>query len=329
MRHQIEIKKGVHSTKIPGGVGKLFRKLLELANFEKGYHFEIMLGGRVRGSGQCKEIEVGKQDPNGRSVIVFAKPGDNGTRFEYFVFRPTGYNGTLKDFFNQLKDAEKNLYNEDEKKESDPAREEPEEKTPITNLPEPRKTGAASSVPEHKKYRMVSEALDDETIQIILIDIFDAKKDPVLRIDLKNKIRSFKLDCDDDQVILFLAKNDYIKESERINQARIFFSLGKKGEKLLGRRGPHAEPSASANHSPREQKTLPPKIIPASDLIELSREFNKLKEVLSAEKEILAVREKDFVKAEKALADQQAKVKKMTEIKEEVKKRIETILLDG
>lgn len=329
MEHQVEIKKGIHSTKIPSGVEKLFKRLLGSANFSEEFSFEIMLGGRVKGSGQCKEIEVRKQDPKGRSIIVFAKPGDNGTRFEYFVFRPNGYSGTLEDFFNQLKDAEKNLYSKDNKQADEEAEPVLENLGVKNTTKKPEKTGTALSAPEPKKYRLVSETLDEETIRIILIDVFDAKKDPVLRVDLKNRIRSFDLNCDEDQIILFLTKNDHVRESKRINQAKIFFSLGKKGEELLGRNDSHAGSSTPLNSAHEEQKTLPPKIVPASDLVELSREFNKLKEVLSAEKEILAVKEKDFAKAEKSLADQQAKVKKMTEIKEEVKKRIEAILLDS
>lgn len=329
MEHQVEIKKGIHSTKIPSGVEKLFKRLLGSANFSEEFSFEIMLGGRVKGSGQCKEIEVRKQDPKGRSIIVFAKPGDNGTRFEYFVFRPNGYSGTLEDFFNQLKDAEKNLYSKDNKQADEEVEPVLENLGVKNTTKKPEKTGTALPAPEPKKYRLVSETLDEETIRIILIDVFDAKKDPVLRVDLKNRIRSFDLNCDEDQIILFLTKNDHVRESKRINQAKIFFSLGKKGEELLSRNDSHAGSSTSSNSAHEEQKTLPPKIVPAPDLVELSREFNKLKEVLSAEKEILVVKEKDFAKAEKALADQQAKVKKMTEIKEEVKKRIEAILLDS
>lgn len=316
MEQTVEIKTGTHSTEIPRGADKLFENLLELAGFKESFRFKIMLGGKRKGSGQCKEIEIGRPDSRGRSVIALAKPGDNGSRFEYYIFRPDGFEGTLEDFFNQLKDAERKFYEERVPKETDPVLEDLGAKPQIKGDSakeleiEPKKPAEQQVTDSHNtpplygpRYRMVSKILDEEIIKIILTEIRETGKDHLLQIDLKNTIKTFQLECDERQIIKFLKDKGYMKE-ERHSKHKTFFSLSKKGEDLL-----------KLEEQSGEKKQLPQ--VDPTDLVSLSKEYEKIKTGFLTEKELYELAEKKFLEAK---AEFETTKNKFQEIKRRMEK---------
>lgn len=242
MEHRVEIKKGPHSTSIPKGALKLIKRLFDCANFEKKYFFKPLLGEKVTGSSQCSEIEVKPVDGKNRSIVVISKPGDNGTRYKYYIFRPDGYTGTLDDFFRKLKEGEEmmNTHKEEKRvtiveskeKATEPPKPEIETSTKTETEPEDRKENSPDhSEDTHSKMRFVSKILDQVMIKFILTEMGEGES--IKQNEFIKKIGTLGLNCSEKRIILFLKRKGFIT-GHPLSRTSAVLSLTEKGKKLLG-----------------------------------------------------------------------------------------------
>ena len=275
MFEKVEIKRGPHSTEIPKRMPKLFEDFFRLVNFDRDdYSLAVLLGEQIRGSGHCRPLQVKRIDPKRGSVVVAVKSGDNGTRFNCFLFRPKGYTGTEKDFFDSLKEAE-NKFNNIDSKEGGAEIKMQGKKTEFAHpIQDKAKVRAAR--------RIVSKILDEEAIKFILLEVSGASGGQILQHKLKKKIIDAGIKCSESQAIKFLKNEGYVNE-EVINRIKRYISLGEKGLKLLDNKEAQPEKAPTQVSAQAETNKQTKEF---SELILLSKKFEE------AEKQILVAEEK-------------------------------------
>ena len=266
------LKLGPHSTEVPKGMKKLFEKLFNEAEFDKAYNFSVLLGEKVRASCRCKTLEVKIIDPKRKSVVVLAKPGDNGTRFKCYLFQPNGFTGTEEEFFNKLKKAELKLNGGSvtEKKVEDKIVDKTDKKTKEDN------TIKAAESSSRMKRRMVSKILDEEVIKCILLYIHEASEGKILRPNLKKKIIGLGINCSDIQAIKFLKKEGYIEE-EIASRVKVFISLSEKGKNLFDHKPAEIVGQLPVSSGPPSEQSTDQKSDQPSELTALAAKFDQLK----------------------------------------------------
>lgn len=343
MRHKIAIKMGPHRhpNRVPDGAQRLFEELFSYCDFTENHKFKVLLGEIIPRSGMTKRIEVRKIDGHGRSVVVVCRTGDNGTRHNYYVFRPSGYKGTLTSFFYTLQEGEKKMNGKEEEdlRPTKATEEIMKEKKPEIQTEKAQKP---SEFPAHTTRRGkrpdAKKVLGDEVmLKAVLHEI--SEEENVLQKELKNRIEALRLECSSDGAICFLEREGCIKR-DRKNKIISFFSLSKKGKELLGLKEAdvsHAETILTTEPAPAtagpaekpvaviEEKTIEP-IEALTDLEILSRELSKVQDELSGKKEMLAAAEKAFIKAKKAFEAEQAEFQEITKRKEEIKEKMRKLL---
>lgn len=106
---QVSISKGRHSMEIPSGTQALLEELLAASGFGPNDYFTVRIGKGVKSTPHSPRINVKNTVLKTNSVLVELKPGDNGSRHQYYVSMPRGYQGTAENLFNSLKMGENSL----------------------------------------------------------------------------------------------------------------------------------------------------------------------------------------------------------------------------
>ena len=305
MFESLEIKKGPHSTEIPRGMHKLFEDFFGLVQFNReDYKLVVLLGEKIRGSGHCQPLEVKRIDPKRRSVVVAVKPGDNGTRFNCFLFRPEGYSGTEEDFFRSLKDAE-NKFNNDSEEIEESKREKVEIKLTDNSTQNNTETKTVR--------RIVKNVLDEETIKCILLEIQGAHEGKRLQSQLKKNIVALGVKCSESQVVKFLKKEGYLRE-EVVSRIKVYLSLEEKGLRLLEsgkEQNKKEEPRLSIQSEDDGQVAQKG----SSEIVDLSAQFEDLKARAATAQQNVELLEKQLSEAQNIL-------KVLKQKKYEVKQKI-------
>ncbi len=315
MVKRVCIKKGPHSTDIPKGMLKLLEEFLELVQFDrKDYELNIHLGEQIKGSAHCCPLEVKRIDPKRGSVVVAVKPGDNGTRFNCFFFRPEGYTEKEQSFFNLLKKAEVEFNLRNEKKNKIKKGERGQEKMRANNAGR-----VASGIPALTEApllftrRIVADVLDEETIKVILLEVQMAEFGRILQSQLKKTIVSLGIKCSETQAVKFLEKERYIEKVASTSRIKVYFSLAEKGQKLLG-----LQKDIQAGHSDQEQKKAE---IPSLNSEQKEPAKTEL-EVLSAEYVEFQTETKNLAENVRRLEDELAAAQKFLSVMEAKKAEI-------
>jgi len=253
----VEIGMGKHSMKVPSGTQALFEQLFALSGFGPKDFFTVRIGKGVKSTAHSPLVNVKVPVHNTNSVVVELKPGNNGTRFEYYVSMPRGYKGTLETFFHRLQHGEKkmlrscNILRSKEKKSlpesgislSDRHKEgvSPVE-IAVTNFasldldelaPPPQTDHSPLAAPKaEKKYRRVKDIIDGTLLALLVNEIYHAESQ-LNYADMIRLIDSQDLNCESRQVLKHLEDSGYLERKDTGNRC-VLFSLTKQALELIG-----------------------------------------------------------------------------------------------